>query len=212
VIRQIKIIGIILAALLLCAITAYITWTFTRPSTITVFGTAAVLKQVQQLNELVTVKYVIEKVVGMSDVNAFGEDRVLLIAHGIVKAGVRLDELKADDVQQGIDGTITLRLPKAKVLDVYLDEKRTQVYERSTGLFRRFNKDLEKQARDNAVDSIRAAAMELDIINEAQSRAEKDIRQFLIVLGFKQVNFKSGVSEPVEPQPKRGFSGGPGTS
>lgn len=191
-IRQIKIIGVILAAVLLCAISAYITWTFARPSTITIFGTAAVLKQVQQLNELVTVKYVIEKVVGMSNVNAFGEDRVLLIAHGIVKAGVRLDELKSEDVEQRRDGEITLRLPKAKILDVYLDEKRTQVYERSTGIFRRFNKDLEKQARDNAVDSIRAAATELDIIHEAQTRAEKDVRQLLMVIGFKQVNFKGG--------------------
>lgn len=71
--------------------------------------------------------------------------------------GVRVDELKADDVQQGIDETITLRLQKAKVLDVYLDEKRTQVYERSTGLLGRFNKDLEKQARDNAVEGQRVA-------------------------------------------------------
>lgn len=187
--RQVKLVLLVLLIAVFCAATAFITWKLNAPSTIRVFGSAAVLKEVQQLNELVTVKYVIEKVVGMSDVNAFGEDRVLLIAHGIAKAGVRLDELKPEDVQQGKDGEITLRLPKAKILDVYLDEKKTQVYERSTGILRRINKDLEKQARDNAVDSIRAAAQELDITIEAQQRAEKDVRQLLMLLGFKKVEF-----------------------
>jgi hypothetical protein len=180
---------VILAAVLLCAGSALVTWKLAQPPTTRIYGTAAVLRQVQQLNELVSVKYVIEKVVGMSDVNLFGEDRVLLIAHGIVKAGVRLDELRPEDVREGAAGELTLRLPKAQIMDVYLDEKRTQVYERSTGLLRRFNKDLEKQARDNAVDSIRSAAQELNILNEAQQRAEKDIERFLIVLGFKKVAF-----------------------
>jgi hypothetical protein len=186
---QVKIALVLIAVVLLCAVSAFVTYTITKPSTVTVYGTAAVLKQVQQLNELVSVKYVIEKVIGMSDVNIFGEDRVLLIAHGVVKAGVRLDELKEGDVQLGPEGSVTVRLPKARILDVYLDEKRTQVYERSTGIFRKFNKDLEKQARDNAVDSVRVAAQEMDILKEAQERAEKDIERLLTVLGFKQVKF-----------------------
>jgi len=188
--RQVKIAAILLAAALLCALSAYITYTITKPSTLTIIGSAAVLKQVQQMNELVTVKYVIEKIIHVTDANFFGEDRVLLVAHGVVKAGVRLDELKPDDVRVGNDGEVTLRLPKARILDVYLDEKRTQVYERSTGIFRRFNKDLEKHARDNAVDSIRAAAQELDILVEAQKRAEADVEHLLTTLGFKRVTFQ----------------------
>lgn len=188
---KLKIIGVILAAALLCAVSAYITWTFTRPSTIRVYGTAAVLKEVQQMNELVTVKYVIEKVIGMSDVNTFGEDNILLIAHGIVKAGVRFDELKPEDVIEGGEGEITLRLPKARIFDVYLDEKRTQVYERRTGLFRRMNKDLEKNARENAADSIRAAAQEMEILGEAQKRAELNVERLLRLLGFRKVSFQA---------------------
>jgi hypothetical protein len=190
VMLKVKVVLILLGTALLCAVSAYITYTINKPATITLFGTAAVLKQVQQMNELVSVKYVIEKVIGMSDVNFLGEDRVLLIAHGVVKAGVRLDELKPEDVRISGDGEVKLRLPKARILDAYLDEKRTQVYERSTGLFRRTNKDLEKHARDNAVDSIRAAAQEMDILAEAQQRARRDIEQLLILLGFKKVTFE----------------------
>lgn len=175
--------------LILCGSAVYITHQLSTKSTVRTYGTAAVLKEVQGLNELVTVKFIIEKVIGMSDVNMFGEDRVLLIAHGVVKAGVRLDELKAEDIFPGENGGITIRLPKAKILDVYLDEKRTQVYERKTGLLRRFNKDLEKHARDNAIDSVRAAAEDMEILTEAQQRAEQNVSSLLTALGFKTVRF-----------------------
>ena len=45
----------------------------------------SVLKQIQTLSQLVTVKYVIEKVVILEDVKWFGENRVLLLAHGVAR-------------------------------------------------------------------------------------------------------------------------------
>src|ERR687887_634651 len=56
-------------------------------------NTATILKQVQTLSDLVTVKYVLEKVVILEDIKWYGENRVLLLAHGIVKAGVDLQKL-----------------------------------------------------------------------------------------------------------------------
>src|SRR6266851_5359369 len=60
-------------------------------------STPAVVQQVQTLSQLVTVKYVIEKVVVLDDVkwiSGLGENRVLMIAHGIVKAGIDLAQLQ----------------------------------------------------------------------------------------------------------------------
>lgn len=188
-IRQLKLLFGAIGVAALCALSAYVTYTLTRPPTVSFLDTAAVLREVQQLNELVSVKYVIEKVVGVTDTTALGEDRLLLIAHGIVKAGVRLDELTAEDVLRGEGGSVTLRLPPSRILDVYLDEKKTQVYERTTGLLRRFNKDLEKTARDHAVDSIRLAARDLGIEEEARQRAERNVERLLLALGFQKVNF-----------------------
>ena len=97
------------------------------------FNTATVIKQVQSLSQLVTVKYVLEKVVVFEDVKWFGESRVLLVAHGIVKAGVDLQKLKPDDIS--VSGKkISIKLPPARPLDAYLDDKKTQIIERSTGL------------------------------------------------------------------------------
>jgi hypothetical protein len=47
-------------------------------------NTATVIEQVQTLSDLVTVKYVLEKVVILEDVKWYGENRVLLLTHGIV--------------------------------------------------------------------------------------------------------------------------------
>ena len=61
-------------------------------------NTATVVEQVQTLSDLVTVKYVLEKVVILEDVKWYGENRVLLLAHGIVKAGIDLKRITANDV------------------------------------------------------------------------------------------------------------------
>jgi hypothetical protein len=96
-------------------------------------NTATVVEQVQTLSDLVTVKYVLEKVVILEDVKWYGENRVLLLAHGIVKAGIDLKRITADDVT--ISGkTIRLRLPPPQIMDAYLDDKNSQVIDRETGL------------------------------------------------------------------------------
>src|SRR5271165_6167613 len=64
-----------------------------------VYNTATILRQVQTLSQLVTVKYVMEKVEILDDPpqNFFRQllpdnTRVILVAHGIVKAGVALTQ------------------------------------------------------------------------------------------------------------------------
>src|SRR5580765_6811421 len=97
---------------------------FASQSGARVLNTATVLRQVQSLSQLVTVKYVMEKVVVIEDARWFGENRVLMVAHGIVKAGVDLSQLKPADVD--VSGQrVKVRLPSAQITDAYLDEKQT---------------------------------------------------------------------------------------
>lgn len=153
------------------------------------YNTAALLKQVQSLSELVTVKYVIEKVVILEDVKWYGENRVLLLAHGIVKAGVNLERLKPEDIS--VTGKkISIKLPAAQVLDAYLDDKKTQVIERSTGLLRLFDKDLEQNARQNATDDISRAARLGGIGKDADQRAREQLKQLFLQMGFEEVEFR----------------------
>ncbi len=168
---------------------------FNAPSK--VYNTATLLRQVQTLSQLVTVKYVMEKVVVLEDppkgvLEQFlpGESRVILVAHGVVKAGVDLSQLKPGDLQ--VSGKkIARTLPRPQITDAYLDDKQTQIVERTTGFLRSFNKDLEQTARQNAVDDIRRAARTGGILKDAEERARAQLTNLFEHLGFGEVEFRA---------------------
>jgi hypothetical protein len=153
------------------------------------FGdTTSVVHEVQSLSELVTVKYVMDKVVVLEDVKWYGESRVLLLAHGVVKAGVDLKRLQPTDVTLA-GKTVSLRLPPPQITDAYLDDKASQVIDHSTGLLRAFDKDLEQTARLNAVDDIARAARRGGILEDAEKRARTELETLLKHAGFETVHF-----------------------
>jgi len=170
-----------------------------RPgSALRVESTATVVEQVQTLADLVTVKYVLQKIEIMdsppeSTLGKFvqGDNRVLLLAHGIVKAGIDLKQVKAADVTIS-DKTIRLRLPPAQITDAYLDDSQTKVIERTTGFLRSLDKDLEQATRQDAVEDIRRAARENGILNDATERAQSELAMFLHQAGFEHIDFTEG--------------------
>ncbi|MGD0411542.1 MAG: DUF4230 domain-containing protein [Verrucomicrobiota bacterium] len=153
-------------------------------------NTATLLRQVQTLSQLVTVKYVLQKIVDVQDVKWYGDNRVLLIAHGIIKAGINLDNLQPSDIQVA-GKEITVTLPPPAITDVYLDDQNTQVYERSTGVLRAFDKDLEQNARKQAVEELRLLAIKSDILKDAQDRAQAQLTALFLQIGFTGVQIKT---------------------
>ncbi len=153
--------------------------------------TATVLKEIQTLSQLVTVKYVLEKVVVLEDVKWYGENRVLLVAHGIVKAGVDFQKLDGASLEITKD-KLTITLPPPVITDVYLDDKKTRVLERSTGVMRVFDKDLEQNARRQAVDDLKFAARNNGILKEAGERARDQLTTFFKHFGFREVEIREG--------------------
>jgi hypothetical protein len=159
-------------------------------------NTATIIQQVQTLSDLVTVKYVMQKVELVdsppeSTLGKFiqGDSKVLLLAQGIVKAGIDLKKITADDV--AISGKrLTLTLPKPEITDAYLDDAQTKVIERTTGFLRSLDKDLEQTTRQYAVDDIRRAAQESGILNDANERARTELRTFFQQAGFEPVEFR----------------------
>lgn len=162
-------------------------------------NTATVVQQIQTLSDLVTVKYVLEKVEILNDAKWYGENRVLLLAHGIVKAGIDLKKISPGDVMVS-DKKIFIHLPPPQITDAYLDDKKTRVIDETTGLFREFNKDLQQTARQNAVSDIRRAARNNGILKDADDRAKLELSLFLREAGFNQVEFVSGNQMPFVPE------------
>lgn len=153
--------------------------------------TDSVVEQIQTLSDLVTVKYVVEKVVILDDVRWYGESRVLLLAHGVVKAGIDLKRIKTGDV--AVSGKkIVINLPPPELTDAYLDDRKSRVIDHTTGLLRTFDKDLEQTAREEAVLEIRSAAVQNGILSDAGDRAKLELALFLHQAGYQQVEFNGG--------------------
>jgi hypothetical protein len=117
-----------------------------------------------------------------------GDNRILLLARGVIKAGVDLGKLKPEDLR--IDGkTIWINLPPARITDAYLDDKETKVVERTTGFLRSFDKDLEQNIRRTAVEDMRQSASRGGILRDADERARTQLASFFTLMGFEKVEF-----------------------
>jgi hypothetical protein len=152
----------------------------------------SVVKEVSQLNQLVTVKYSIEKVVGMKeDKSPVGTESILLLVRGRVLAGIDLAELRAGDVTIS-DKIVRLQLPPPAIQEAYLDEKYTKVWDRAITWWTPWvtpDPDLEHKARIQALADIKSEALAMGILAEAQRDAELDIRKILQLSGVDQVTF-----------------------
>lgn len=167
-----------------------------RGGALRVENTTTIIRQVQTLSDLVTVKYVMEKVEFVdsppgSTLGQFvqGDNKVLLLAQGVVKAGIDLKKIAPGDV--AISGKrLTISLPRPQITDAYLDDSQTKVLERTTGFLRSLDKDLEQTTRQYAVDDIRRAAQESGILNDASERSRTELRTFFQRAGFETVEFR----------------------
>jgi hypothetical protein len=152
---------------------------------------AAVITQIKQLNRLETSVFTIEKVIdagtsGSAFENFLFGDKILLIAHGRVVAGVDLALLDENSITTS--GTsVSIKLPATEIFNSDLDEAQTKVYDRTKGILAQENKDLESQARQVAEEEIRKAACTGGILTKAAESAKQQLTTLLHGLGFTQV-------------------------
>ncbi|MBN1485482.1 MAG: DUF4230 domain-containing protein [Chloroflexia bacterium] len=160
-------------------------------STPTVVVLPPALEQVRSLARLETTSYFLSTVVEVERPASgwpWTEQRLLLVAHGQVVAGVDLSLLQEEQVQV-VGGRVMVRLPEAEVFHVFLDEDETYVYDYKKGLFARYDVSLESQARSKALEEFRRTALENGILEEARRQAEWEVQRLLLMLGYEQVEF-----------------------
>ena len=150
-----------------------------------------VVQHIQQLQRLETVVYRMEKIVSGSQESRYfprllAGDRLLLIVHGEVTAGIDLGRLDASAVR--ISGrSIALDLPAPEIFSTRLDNDRTQVYVRETGLFTSPDPNLESEVRREAERQVRQAALDGGILPNAAANARLTLTTFIKGLGFDAV-------------------------
>lgn len=162
------------------------------PTAVTV-DRPAVIRQIQALNRLEATTYLTEQVItaeqgGNAFYNFFRGDKLLLVASGEVIAGFDLTRLQPDDVQVSADGqTTTVNLPPAQILISRLDNEKTRVYSRDTGIFTSGNAGLESEARRVAEQRIVQAACDGGILKRAVEDGQRNIENLVKALGVKNV-------------------------
>jgi hypothetical protein len=152
-----------------------------------------IVHEVQELARLETMQYTVEKVIiaetGQGPFGFLFGDRLLLVAHGVVIAGVDLGKLDPEDLWIDDDGQVVLQLPEAEIFITSLDNEKSYVYDRDTGLLTHGDVNLEATARMAAEEEIERAALEDGILAQAQLNAENYLYRMMRSLGFSEVIF-----------------------
>ena len=142
------------------------------------------IKDIQNLKELATVKYVTEVIVPTSKARRLVSDsKLLYIARGEVQAGIDLIELKEEDIKNNIEqNSIKVTLPVAKILNKKIDVDASYVYSYDNG-FLNFDSEtghkLQTQAQRDGLEKMVDAACKSDIITNANNNAKVAIEKFI---------------------------------
>ncbi len=200
------VIGLLLGALLLAAIGFLLLsrnsgpallsrmWSAVTGRTLSIdVSQPTVVDRIQRLERLETVVYTMDKIVSGAKENPIfpdflAGDRLLLLVHGEVVAGIDFSSLKPGDVK--VNGRqIHLHLPAAQVFSTRLDSAKTRVYSRQTGLLVPTDPNLESQVRQEAERQLQEAALADGILRTAQQNASSTITSLLQGLGFEKIDF-----------------------
>lgn len=177
-----------IAAVLMIAVVVIWNW---RQSPRPQLDPPSVLFRVQQLSQLATVKYTVQKVVGLREEKVpVGSESILLIMQANVEAGIDLASMHSDDVTVRPDGGVVLQLPQPRILNIVIDEKETKVWDRQKTWWTPwvpYSIDLEQRARLAGLEAVKQTALQMGILGQATRNAELSIQSLLGLAGVKSV-------------------------
>lgn len=150
------------------------------------------INEVRALARLETIQYSVEKVItgetgGGTFQSLFG-DKILFVGHGTVIAGIDMSKLQPEDMRFE-NGVLTVRLPPAEIFIAALDNEKSYVYDRDTGVLTKPDINLETLVRQRAEEEILKAALEDGILEQAQTNAEAYLLKFFAALGYPNAIF-----------------------
>ncbi len=153
-----------------------------------------IIHEVKTLARLETIQYSVEKVISaeiaQNELGFLFGDKLLFVAHGSVVAGIDLEQMTSEDIW--FEGKyLYVNLPDPEIFIVALDNEKSYVYDRETGLLTKGDINLETQARQLAEKEIRKAAEDDEILPQAQKNAEYIMLRIFEGLGFEDVVFVS---------------------
>ena len=175
-----------------------------NPTPTVIADPITIIHEVRSLARLETIQYTLEKVItaetGQGDLSFLFGDRLLFVGHGRVVAGIDMAKLRPEDMW--VEGQVLyVRLPQAEVFISALDNEKSYVYNRDTGLLTKGDVNLETAARAAAEREIRQSAVDDGILNQAQQNAESYLSRLFRGLGYPDVVFVRDATPVPQEQP-----------
>ncbi len=175
---------------------------FLHPTPTILPDLVTIIHEVRALARLETIQYSVEKVItadsGQAIFRPLFEDKLLFVAHGTVIAGIDLNKLMPSDLVMQ-NNILKIRLPDPEIFNASLDNQKSYVFNRQTGILTQGQPDLETQARQAAQKEIYQAALDDGILIQARINAENYLSRLLADLGFNEVIFIHVTPTPPAP-------------
>jgi hypothetical protein len=133
-------------------------------------------------------------------------EKLVFLAYGQVIAGIDFEKIQEQDIQIVDPKTIKVHLPQAEIFNVVLDNEKSSVVDRDSGIFATVDPQLETRVRKKADEVLLQNAKDLGIIDIANKNAEIVVGELLRKFGFESVEFvdsadiedQSDTKEPVK--------------
>jgi hypothetical protein len=151
-----------------------------------------VVQSIRSLANLTTVEYVeytvIEKGTDSGILAWARGDSLTLLAVARIGAGVDLSKITSDSFEVDAEtGIVTVQMPASEIQYIAVDNEATQVLDRTTGIFTKGDPRLETDARQVAETVLLQKAESAGILQEAEDSAVTALTNFLLGLGYTQV-------------------------
>jgi Protein of unknown function (DUF4230) len=166
-------------------------WSLLSGRNTRIISEGSVIERIQRLQRMETVVYNMDKIVTGERDNPIlpdfiAGDRLLMVVHGQVVAGIDFTRLKPGDIKiQGRE--VRVHLPNPQILLTRLDNARTRVYSRNTGILVRVDPNLETQVRQEAEGELLQEAALGGIMNSARDNARATVTSLLQGLGCEKI-------------------------
>ncbi len=165
------------------------------------YNSSTVLNKIAHIQELALVKHNYVGVIGYNDSKKimslpipFTEKYFLLKYNGYIKAGVDFEKIKVDVNE--VDKSVHVVMPKAKILDVVIDENSIKVYNESDNAFNPIKISEYNDAIKREKNIMRKDAYDSGILEDANKQAKLAVTSLLQEMGFKEITVTEEIIVP----------------
>lgn len=157
------------------------------------YNSTTVFERIVQIKDISLIQYNYTGVIGFKDNLTIGDVNLPLTSkhflikyNGYVKSGIDMNGVKISVSRDNVE----IILPKAKITEVYIDEKSIEVYDQSLNILNPLKIEDYKKAIIEEKQRIEKDAIEKGILEQVDKQAKVFLISMLKDMGFEKIEIK----------------------